>query len=229
LIAREAVRTRGEAGEHTFSAIQGVLQGIECCEGGAADEVLASDGYGYYTNKPPQWGDCRTNGGPYVEFQFCSGGIVSWDDRFAEPIVLEDGTKLASLRQAIAHLAKFIPNAERNLPQVLTASNIMTKAAEQGGPVEFARIATLQAINRVRSDAQRHEMRTSRDGARPTTDREVVIQAIEEAQRILAQYIEPGRRDAVATVKALLDVLDRLEVVAALNRLKAGYGLYVVK
>jgi hypothetical protein len=33
----------------------------------------------------------------------------------------------------------------------------------------------------------------------------------------------------VATVKALLDVLDRREVVAALNRLKAGYGLYVVK
>ena len=73
---------------------------------------------------------------------------MSWDDRFAEPILLEDGTKLANLRQAIAHLAKFIPKAERDLPQVLTASNIMTKAAEQGGPVEFARIATLQAINR---------------------------------------------------------------------------------
>jgi hypothetical protein len=58
-------------------------------------------------------------------------------------------------------------------------------------------------------------------------DREVAIQAIEEAQRILAGYIEPGRRDAVA--KALLDVLDRREVVASLNRLKAGYGLYVVK
>jgi hypothetical protein len=103
---------------------------------------------------------------------------VSWDERFAEPIVLEDGTKLASLRQAISHLARFIPKAERNLPQVLTASNIMAKATEQGGPVEFARIATLQAINRVQSDAQRHEMRTSQGGARLTTDREVVIQAI---------------------------------------------------
>jgi hypothetical protein len=154
---------------------------------------------------------------------------VSWDDRFAEPIVLEDGTKLASLRQAIAHLAKFIPKAERNLPEVLTASNMMTKAAEQGGPVEFARIATLQAINRVRSPAQRHDMRRSQGGARPMTDREVVIQTIEESQRILAEYIEPGRRDALATVKALLNVLDRREVVAALNRLKAGYGPYVVK
>ena len=154
---------------------------------------------------------------------------MSWDERFAEPIVLDDGTKLATLREALAYLAKIISKAERNLPEVLTAADTMTKAAEQGGTVEFARIATLQAINRVRSLAQRHEMRTSQARARPMTDREVVIQAIEEAQRILAEYIEPGRRDAVATVKALLDVLDRREVVAALNRLKEGYGLHVVK
>jgi hypothetical protein len=93
-----------------------------------------------------------------------------------------------------------------------------------GGPVEFAR-----SINRIRSLAQRHEMRTSQAGARPMTDQEVVIQAIEEAQRILTEYIEPGRRDPVATVKALLAVLDRRAVVAALNRPKAGHGLYVVK
>jgi hypothetical protein len=98
---------------------------------------------------------------------------------------------------------------------------------KQGGPVEFAR-----SINRVRSLAQKHEMRTSQARARPMTDREVVIQAFEEAQRILAEYIEPGRGGAVATVKVLLDVLnvlDRREVVAALNRLKPGHGLHVVK
>ena len=95
---------------------------------------------------------------------------MSWDDRFAEPIVLEDGTKLTSLRQALAYLARFIPKAECNLPEVLTASNIMTKAAEQGGPVEFARVATLQAINRVRSVALGQEIRTSQR-LRPMTDR----------------------------------------------------------
>jgi hypothetical protein len=73
---------------------------------------------------------------------------VSWDQRFAEPIVLEDGSKLATLRDAIAHLAKLIPKAERNMPEILTASDLLTNAAEHGGPVEFARIATLQAINR---------------------------------------------------------------------------------
>ena len=51
-------------------------------------------------------------------------------------------------REAIAHLAKIIPKTQCNLPEVLTASDIITKAAEQVGPVEFARIATLQAINR---------------------------------------------------------------------------------
>jgi hypothetical protein len=73
---------------------------------------------------------------------------VSWDQRFAEPIVLEDGGKLATLRDAIAHLAKLIPKAESNMPEILTASDLLTNAAEHGGPVEFARIATLQAINR---------------------------------------------------------------------------------
>ena len=73
---------------------------------------------------------------------------MSWDQRFAEPIVLEDGSKLATLRDAIAHLAKLIPKAERNMPEILTASDLLTNAAEHAGPVEFARIATLQAINR---------------------------------------------------------------------------------
>jgi hypothetical protein len=34
---------------------------------------------------------------------------VSWDQRFSEPIVLRDGAKLASLREAIAHLVKREP------------------------------------------------------------------------------------------------------------------------
>jgi hypothetical protein len=67
---------------------------------------------------------------------------VSWDSRFAEPIVLPDGAKLASLRESIAHLVKTIPAAERRLPAVLTAAEMLTAAAENGGPIEFARIAT---------------------------------------------------------------------------------------
>jgi hypothetical protein len=93
---------------------------------------------------------------------------VSWDQPFAEPIMLlEDGVKLATLRDAIAHLATLIPKAERNLPEILTASDLLTNAAEHGGPVEFARIATLQAINRHVGrvfDPSRKDMRQSAFG-----------------------------------------------------------------
>jgi hypothetical protein len=73
---------------------------------------------------------------------------VSWSLRFAEPIVLEDGAKLASLSQAIAQLVKTIPATERGSPAVLRAIELLTDAAEHCCPVEFARIDTLQALNR---------------------------------------------------------------------------------
>jgi hypothetical protein len=73
---------------------------------------------------------------------------VSWSLRFAEPIVLADGAKLATLRDAIAHLGKAIPKSDHDMPAVLTAAEMLTNAAEQRGPVEFARIGILQALNR---------------------------------------------------------------------------------
>jgi hypothetical protein len=73
---------------------------------------------------------------------------VSWDSRFAEPIELPSGVRLASLRDAIVHLVNTIPSSERALPVVLTAAELITSAAERGGPIEFARIATLRAVNR---------------------------------------------------------------------------------
>jgi hypothetical protein len=74
--------------------------------------------------------------------------VLSWDSCFAEPIVLPDDVKLASLREAIVHLVKTIPSSNHSMPAVLTAAELLTNAAEQGGPIEFARIATLRAINR---------------------------------------------------------------------------------
>jgi hypothetical protein len=74
---------------------------------------------------------------------------VSWDSRFAQPIELPGGVKLASLREAIVHLVNTMPSSERGgMPVVLTAAELITNAAEHGGPVEFARIATVRAINR---------------------------------------------------------------------------------
>jgi hypothetical protein len=73
---------------------------------------------------------------------------VSWSIRFAEPIVLEDGSKLATLRDAIRYLAQIISKPEGDMLEVLMAFDLLTQAAEHDGPIEFARIATLQAINR---------------------------------------------------------------------------------
>jgi hypothetical protein len=74
--------------------------------------------------------------------------VVSWDSRFAEPIELPGGVRLASLREAIVHLIDTVPSSERGMPVILTAANLIVSAAEQGGAIEFARIATLRAINR---------------------------------------------------------------------------------
>jgi hypothetical protein len=64
--------------------------------------------------------------------------------------VLDDGTTLATLQQAVAYLAKTVPKAERNHEAVLNAADHLTRSAEQNYPMFFARAATLQAIHRNR-------------------------------------------------------------------------------
>jgi hypothetical protein len=51
-------------------------------------------------------------------------------------------------------------------------------------------------------------------------DQDTLIRALEDARRILGEYIEPGQRDANGTVERLLAVLDRNDVVHALGRMK---------
>jgi hypothetical protein len=52
-----------------------------------------------------------------------------------------------------------------------------------------------------------------------TPDQEAVLRAMEDARRILAEYIEPGQHDAMRTVERLLAVLDKSDVVHALDRM----------
>ncbi|GGI30824.1 hypothetical protein [Bradyrhizobium guangdongense] len=47
-----------------------------------------------------------------------------------------------------------------------------------------------------------------------------VLEAVERAQAILASYVEPGERDCERTINDLLDVLDRDQVVAAVEELE---------
>jgi hypothetical protein len=103
---------------------------------------------------------------------------VSWDSRFAEPIDLPGGVRLASLRDAIVHLVNTVPSSERGTPVILTAAELITSAAERGGPIEFARIATLRALNRhvervLNPDILKSRISTPfRERRRPTRRRE---------------------------------------------------------
>jgi hypothetical protein len=81
---------------------------------------------------------------------------MSWHLCFDEPITLEDGTELASLRDAIAYLAQSIPETEHLVKEVQAAAHCVTQAAENGGPLLFARIGMMQAINRHKPRVIRH-------------------------------------------------------------------------
>jgi hypothetical protein len=74
--------------------------------------------------------------------------LVSWRRRFDEPIKLPGGGRLFTLKDAIAWLAKEIPQSEHRMKEVQTAARCVTEAAENGGPMQFARIGMMQAINR---------------------------------------------------------------------------------
>ncbi len=50
-------------------------------------------------------------------------------------------------------------------------------------------------------------------------DQETLLRALEDARRILGEYLTPGARDATKTIEGLLAVLDRGDVVHSLDRM----------
>jgi hypothetical protein len=57
--------------------------------------------------------------------------VVFWSRRVDEPIVLDDGTELPTLRHAIEYLAKTVPKGERNHPKVATAGDAAGDPSER--------------------------------------------------------------------------------------------------
>jgi hypothetical protein len=51
-------------------------------------------------------------------------------------------------------------------------------------------------------------------------NQDTLLRAIEAARRVLGEYIEPGPRDATRTVERLLAILDRNDLLLAMDRLK---------
>jgi hypothetical protein len=64
-----------------------------------------------------------------------------WFREFDDPILLPDGTELSTLRQAVAYLARTVPAAERDMPRVMAAAEMLTNAAERGMPGCFWRVS----------------------------------------------------------------------------------------
>jgi hypothetical protein len=73
---------------------------------------------------------------------------VSWSRRFEEPILLPDGRKLRTLREAINWLAKEVPKSEHKIDKVQAAAHLVMRAAEHGGPMIFAQMGMMQAVHR---------------------------------------------------------------------------------
>jgi len=61
------------------------------------------------------------------------------------------------------------------------------------------------------------------------TDEELIVQAMRNAQSLLAEHIDRGPFDAEEALTELSEILDRPDVVAATDRLCREYGLRPLK
>jgi hypothetical protein len=111
---------------------------------------------------------------------------VSWSLPFSEPIVLPDGSELATLRDAYDHLNKF-PKSEQDAEEQKAAAHCLIEAAEHGGAVAFARIGMLRAMKQQADRA-------------PTL--ELVDLTMREVQQLKTDHVDPSSRDREASLSS---------------------------
>jgi len=58
-----------------------------------------------------------------------------------------------------------------------------------------------------------------------TTDEELIVRAMRDAQLVISEHIERGPFDAEQAITELIEVIDRQDVIAATNRLCNEFGL----
>ena len=73
----------------------------------------------------------------------------AWSCEFDEPIKLEKGRELVTLRDAGDYITK-LSKAEHAAPEWQTAMEALILVATLGGPTMFARIGVMKALNRHR-------------------------------------------------------------------------------
>jgi hypothetical protein len=72
---------------------------------------------------------------------------VAWDQTFFDPIVLPNGKKLITLRDAAEYITG-LPKAEHDAEEWQAAMQALLLVAEHDGPTMFARIGVMRALNR---------------------------------------------------------------------------------
>jgi hypothetical protein len=75
-----------------------------------------------------------------------------WFKPFADPIVLPDGRKLLTLRDAAEYITA-LPKAEQDAADWQVAMEVLLLAAERDAPEMLARIGMMQALNRHQKDS----------------------------------------------------------------------------
>jgi hypothetical protein len=99
-----------------------------------------------------------------------------------------------------------------------------------GRRASSAEIASVRLFVPERITGHRLEYRLwSFVSAMNSPDQETVLRAVEDARRILGEYIEPGQRDATRTVERLRAVLDKSYVVHALDRINRRRVLRLIE
>jgi hypothetical protein len=83
---------------------------------------------------------------------------VSWDRPFGQPVPLPAGRLARTLRDAGEYIRK-LPQSERDTPEWRLAIQMLVDAAEDRGPVLFARMGIERAVERkpsVPTDRKTH-------------------------------------------------------------------------
>jgi hypothetical protein len=73
---------------------------------------------------------------------------AGWEAKFTKPILLADGGRLATLRDAAHYIITALPKAEQEAGAWQTAVHVLIQAADHRGPIEFARLGVMQALSR---------------------------------------------------------------------------------
>ncbi len=72
---------------------------------------------------------------------------AGWEAKFDEPIPVSKGKPLATLRDAAQYITE-LPKADHDASEWQTAMHCLIEAADNGGPIEFARISMMRGLNR---------------------------------------------------------------------------------